>query len=157
MMNNIKSKKLYVCTTNSRKPIAIDDSGIPIYDLKFNPYPYSKELPKNVIITQEIIELDNGFTIIIRNSFEHYATKYRIIKILEDKEKKIGYQFNAWTCKNLKTLEEPLFLGGVKNRNVLFRRASNIESIKTPYDIDITIKDITNETIGIHKIREDLI
>ena len=153
-MNTIKSKKLFICTTDT-KIETIDEYGNPISNINFKEYPYDKPLPKKTLITQEELELDNGLFIKIKTDVSKSVANYKIIQILEDREKKIGYQFDSWFVGNNESLEKPVFLGGIKNKNVKYIKREGDNLIKIPYNINLKFTDIHNKTIFFTKSEEE--
>ena len=153
-MNTIKSKKLFICTADTRTE-TVDKYGNLIYNNNFKEFPYYKLLPKKTIITQEEIELDNGLFIKIKTDVSKSVANYKIIQILEDREKKIGYQFDSWFVGNNESLEKPIFLGGIKNKNAKYIKREGDNLIKITYNINLKFTDIHNKTIFFIKSEEE--
>ena len=151
-MNTIKSKKLFICTAKTE---TIDEYGNTISDIVFKEYSYDKPLPQKTLITQEELELDNGLFIKIKTDVSKSVANYKIIQILEDREKKIGYQFDSWFVGNNESLEKPVFLGGIKNKNVKYIKREGDNLIKIPYNINLKFTDIHNKTIFFTKSEEE--
>ena len=153
-MNTIKSKKLFICTSDM-KTYTEDEYGNVICTTDFKEYPYNKPLPKRTVLTQEELELDNGLFIRIKTNIDRAVNRYKIIQILEDTEKKVGYQFDSWFTEKVKLLEEPIFLGGIKNKNAKYIKREGNDLIKIPYDINLEFMDIHNEIIFFMKSEEE--
>ena len=153
-MNTIKSKKLFICTADTRTE-TIDKYGNLIYNNNFKEFPYYKLLPKKTLITQEELELDNGLFIKIKTNISKSTTNYKIIQILEDREKKIGYQFDSWLIGNAESFEEPIFLGGIKNKNAKYMKIEGGRLIKIPYNINLEFTDLHNKTIFFTKLEKE--
>lgn len=155
-MNTIKSKKLFICTADTRTE-TVDKYGNLIYNNNFKEFPYYKLLPKKTIITQEELELDNGLFIKIKTDMNKSISipNCKIIQILEDREKKIGYQFDSWLIGNAESFEEPIFLGGIKNKNAKYMKIEGGRLIKIPYNINLEFTDLHNKTIFFTKSEEE--
>lgn len=151
-MNTIKSKKLFICTAKTE---TIDEYGNPISDIVFKEYSYDKPLPQKTLITQEELELDNGLFIKIKTDVSKSVANYKIIQILEDRENKIGYQFDSWFIGNAESFEEPIFLGGIKNKNAKYIKIEGGRLIKIPYNINLEFTDLHNKTIFFAKSEEE--
>ena len=151
-MNTIKSKKLFICTAKTE---TIDECGNPISNIVFKEYSYDKPLPQKTLITQEELELDNGLFIKIKTDVSKSVANYKIIQILEDRENKIGYQFDSWFIGNAESFEEPIFLGGIKNKNAKYIKIEGGRLIKIPYNINLEFTDLHNKTIFFAKSEEE--
>ena len=153
--NQIKEREFLICTTKDMEVTGFGILGNPMYKYNCRPYEVNKKLPGNTLFIKDNLELDNGYFISIKSSLDKRYSRGKSIKILENKDSKKGYEFMIWRANHFFVIEEPIYLGGIENKNSKITNSDNKLIIKTPFDINIDFIDNENKKLICIRKKED--